>query len=70
MHWITVPDRRMSEFFSVKGLEIALVPGVMLVFSTVLPDYELATFLFAGVSGLVTCLAGGSRTRWYTCPRC
>jgi hypothetical protein len=57
VHWIAVLERRMSEFASVKGLEIALVLGLMLVFSTVLPDHELATFLFAGVSGLVTYLA-------------
>ncbi len=56
VHWIDVLERRMAEFASVKGLEIAVVLGLMLVFSTVLPDDDLATFLFAGISGLVTFL--------------
>ncbi|MDZ4094058.1 MAG: DUF475 domain-containing protein [Paracoccaceae bacterium] len=57
VHWIAVLERNMCRCASVRGLEVALVLVVMLVFASVLPDAEVATFLYASVAGLVTFLA-------------
>ena len=57
VHWIAALERQMARFASVRGLEVAVVLAVMLVFATVLPAAQVGTFLFAGVSGLLTFLA-------------
>lgn len=57
VHWIAVLERQMARFASVRGLEVALVLAVMLGFSQMLPEAELAVFLLAGLSGLLTFLA-------------
>ncbi|MFN3641375.1 MAG: DUF475 domain-containing protein [Gemmobacter sp.] len=54
--WIAALERRMRRFASIRGLEMALVLAVILVFTWILPAGEETTFLFAGVSGLVTFL--------------
>lgn len=57
VHWIAALERRMSQFASVQGLELAVVLALMLVFASVLPEADVATFLYSGVGGLVTFLA-------------
>ena len=57
VHWIAVLERKMSQFASIRGLEVALVLVVMLVFASILPAGDVATFLYASVAGLVTFLA-------------
>ncbi len=57
VHWIAILERRMAEFSSVQGLELAIVLALMLILSAVLPAADVAAFLFAGVAGLVTFLA-------------
>lgn len=57
VHWIALLERQMARFASVRGLEVAVVLAVMLSFAQVLPKADLGTFLFAGVSGLLTFLA-------------
>jgi hypothetical protein len=56
VHWIAALERGMVRFSSVQGLELAIVLAVMLVFASILPDHEVATFLYASVAGLVTFL--------------
>ncbi|MGJ8569392.1 MAG: DUF475 domain-containing protein [Hoeflea sp.] len=55
--WIGSIERRLRSLASIRGLEIAAVLFAALILSTVLPDEESATFLFAAVCGLVTFLA-------------
>ncbi|MDO9526637.1 MAG: DUF475 domain-containing protein, partial [Gemmobacter sp.] len=57
VHWIAALERNMARFASIRGLEVALVLVVMLVFGSILPDADVATFLYASVAGLVTFLA-------------
>ncbi|THD85404.1 DUF475 domain-containing protein [Aliigemmobacter aestuarii] len=57
VHWIATLERQMARFASIRGLEVAVVLAVMLVFATVIPAADVATFLYAGVSGLLTFLA-------------
>ncbi|RUS61004.1 DUF475 domain-containing protein [Pseudorhodobacter sp. E13] len=57
IHWIAVLERHMARFASVRGLEVAVVLAVILSFAQLLPAAVLGTFLFAGVSGLLTFLA-------------
>ncbi len=56
VHWISALERGMARFSSVQGLELAIVLAVMLVFASILPDGDVATFLYASVAGLVTFL--------------
>jgi hypothetical protein len=55
--WIGSIERRLRSLASIRGLEIAVVLFAALILSTVLPNEESATFLFAAVCGLVTFLA-------------
>lgn len=57
VHWIRGLERLLAACAGIKGLEIALVMALMLVFGSVLPEHEVATFLFAAVAGIVTFLA-------------
>lgn len=57
VHWIAALERQMARFASIRGLEVAVVLAVMLVFATVIPAGDVATFLYAGISGLLTFLA-------------
>lgn len=56
VHWIAMLERHMAKFASVRGMEVAVVLSVMLIFAQMLPESVLGTFLFAGVSGLLTFL--------------
>ena len=55
--WIGFIERNLRRFASIRGLQIAVVLFAALILSTLLPDEESATFLFAAVCGLVTFLA-------------
>ncbi|MFV0492523.1 MAG: DUF475 domain-containing protein [Pseudorhodobacter sp.] len=56
VHWVAALERRMAQFASVRGLEVAFVLTVMLILASVLPDAKIDEFLFASVAGLVTFL--------------
>jgi len=55
--WIASLERAMRRYASVRGLEVALVLTVMLIFVWLLPAQDDAPFLFAAVAGLLTFLA-------------
>ncbi|SIS77712.1 DUF475 domain-containing protein [Phaeovulum vinaykumarii] len=54
--WIAAFERRLRRLASVRGLEVALVLAVTMVFVAILPEEKGQTFLFAAVSGLLTFL--------------
>jgi uncharacterized protein len=54
--WIAALERRMRQFGSVRGLEIAFVLLLMLGFASALPSHDSGRFLFASVAGLVVFL--------------
>ncbi|HEX9859270.1 MAG TPA: DUF475 domain-containing protein [Paracoccaceae bacterium] len=56
VHWIAALERGMSRFSSVQGVEVAIVLAVIMAFAGILPEHELATFLYAAVAGLLTFL--------------
>ena len=55
--WLRIVERRLRDWASIKGLEVALVLLVALGFTVSLPEDKGAEFLFASVCGLVTFLA-------------
>ncbi|MGY9050366.1 MAG: DUF475 domain-containing protein, partial [Rhodobacterales bacterium] len=55
--WIQGIEAMMRKFGAVRGVEIAIVLLLVLVFSMVLPPAESGTFLFAAIFGIVTFLA-------------
>ncbi len=55
--WIRSLECQLRRCASVRGLEIALVLAVVMVFATALPHSARAEFLFASVAGLLTFLA-------------
>lgn len=57
VHWLALIEERLCGWASVKGLEIALVLGVILGFTVLLPDAKGSEFLFAAICGLATFLA-------------
>lgn len=54
--WIAGLERALRKIGSVRGLEVAFVLAVMLIFAMALPEHEVARFLFAGCAGLLTFL--------------
>ena len=54
--WIKALERRLRACASVRGLEVAFVLAIVMVFAAVLPAHESHSFLFASVAGLVTFL--------------
>ncbi|MCV2866536.1 DUF475 domain-containing protein [Albidovulum sediminicola] len=55
--WIRTLECQLRRCASVRGLEIGFVLSVVLLFAAVLPEHEVASFLFASVGGLLTFLA-------------
>ncbi len=55
--WIRGLETGLRKCGAVRGVEIAIVLGLVLVFSVVLPTREMGTFLFAAIFGIVTFLA-------------
>lgn len=56
VHWIAALERQMSKYASIRGIEVAIVLGIVMIFSAILPEEDVATFLFAAISGLMTFL--------------
>jgi hypothetical protein len=56
VHWIQVLEHNMSRFATVKGVEIAFVLILILVFSSFLEGAEATTFVYCSIYGLVTFL--------------
>ncbi len=56
VHWISALERRMVRT-SVRGIEVAIVLIVVLIFTSILHGEEATTFLYSAVYGLVTFLA-------------
>ncbi len=52
--WIAMVERRLRRLASIRGLQITMVMAALLVFGRFLGVQEQATFLFAGMLGLVT----------------
>ena len=57
VHWIGPVERLLVRFSSLRGVEMAAVLAATLVVALLLPEEEVATFLFAVVTGLLTFLA-------------
>lgn len=55
--WIRTLECQLRRCASIRGLEIAFVLAVVMLFAAVLPGKETARFLFAAVGGLLTFLA-------------
>jgi hypothetical protein len=54
--WIRTLECQLRRCASVRGLEIALVLAVIMVFTFLLPTHRVGEFLFAAVAGLMTFL--------------
>ncbi len=52
--WIRMVECHLRRCASIRGLQITVVALILLVFASILPEGESATFLFAGLFGLVT----------------
>ncbi|MBB4008497.1 DUF475 domain-containing protein [Allorhizobium taibaishanense] len=57
VHWIAALERQMSHFASIKGIEIAFVLVLILIFTSLLDAAEATTFLYSAIYGLLTFLA-------------
>ena len=57
VHWIAPIERAVAHFSDIRGIEMAVVLGAMMLVAWLLPEAEAATFLFAAVAGLVVFLA-------------
>ncbi|MGH2340176.1 DUF475 domain-containing protein [Segnochrobactraceae bacterium EtOH-i3] len=60
IHWFRALERRLSRVAVVQGAAVALVLLTLLLFSRLLPAEEGATFLHAGIWGLLVFLAVGA----------
>jgi len=56
IHWIHVFEARLSQWASIRGLEIAFALIVAVSFSLAMPPIEAATFLTSAIFGLLTFL--------------
>jgi hypothetical protein len=57
VHWIEWLEKHMARSASIKGIEIALVLLLILLFSNLLEGEESTTFVYSAIYGLVTFLA-------------
>ncbi|GES44173.1 hypothetical protein RsS62_34250 [Rhizobium dioscoreae] len=56
VHWISFIEKRMAHFATVKGVEIAFVLIMVLIFTSVLDGDDATIFLHASIYGLLTFL--------------
>jgi hypothetical protein len=56
VHWLQVVESRLSDWSSLRGVEIAIVLVFAMGFTVALPAGEASQFLFAAISGLLTFL--------------
>jgi hypothetical protein len=57
IHWITVIEKHMSRYSTIKGIEIAFVLLLVLLFSRMLDGDDASTFVMSAIYGLLTFLA-------------
>ena len=57
VHWIAFIEKRMARVATIKGVEIAFVLILILVFSSFLGEAEATTFVYSAIYGLLTFLA-------------
>ncbi|QRM53465.1 DUF475 domain-containing protein [Sinorhizobium sp. BG8] len=57
VHWIAFIEKHMSRFATIKGIEIAFVLCLILLFSNLLEGEEATTFVYSAIYGLLTFLA-------------
>jgi hypothetical protein len=57
VHWIVFIEKRMARFATIKGIEIAFVLILILLFSRLLEGEESTAFVFSAIYGLLTFLA-------------
>ncbi len=57
IHWIEVIEKHMARSATIKGIEIAFVLVLILVFSNLLEGEEATTFVYSAIYGLLTFLA-------------
>src|SRR3546814_9096605 len=57
IHWIVMIEKYMSRYASIKGVEIAFVLLLILVFSSFLEGAEAHTFVFCAIYGLLNFLS-------------
>jgi len=57
IHWISSLERMMSRGAAIKGIEIAFVLLLILLFSSLLEGEDATTFVYSAIYGLVTFLA-------------
>lgn len=56
VHWFGPLERVMVRLAEIKGIEVAIVLIMLLIFSSLLSDDQEMTFLYAGIYGLLTFL--------------
>ena len=57
VHWIEMIEKRMARSATIKGIEIAFVLLLILLFSKLLEGQEAVTFVYSAIYGLLTFLA-------------
>lgn len=57
IHWISFIEKRMARYATIKGVEIAFVLLLILLFSNLLEGNEAHTFVYSAIYGLLTFLA-------------
>lgn len=57
VHWIAAIEKRMARYATIKGVEIAFVLILILVFSNLLEGEAADTFVYSAIYGLLTFLA-------------
>ena len=57
VHWVRWFEEKIATYSSIKGIEIALVLLLILLFSNLLEGEEATTFVYSAIYGLVTFLA-------------
>lgn len=57
VHWIAFVEKRMARYATIKGVEIAFVLALILVFSNFLEGAEADAFVYSAIYGLLTFLA-------------
>ena len=56
VHWVEFLESRVARFATIKGVEIAFVLLLIMLFSQLLPEADASTFVHAAVYGLLTFL--------------
>jgi hypothetical protein len=56
VHWIVFLEKAMARFATIKGIEIAFVLILILIFASMLEGDEATTFVYSAIYGLITFL--------------